>query len=185
LKEFQREKVLEAGVAEMMWTYDPLESRNAHFNLERLGVCVHSYQRDVYGSGENIPLFTGIGTDRLVVSWDLHKYPQLRIDRQDRLRKIAFGSTSPDALALADDLATLHHQRDPVTVRIPDNIQEIKQSDPAAASTCRSKTREVFEFLLGRGFSFDGFVHDPVAHRGVYVLSPAPRSPKIKFPHSS
>ena len=38
LKLFQREEALKNGVPLVEWTFDPLELKNAHFNLNRLGV---------------------------------------------------------------------------------------------------------------------------------------------------
>src|SRR5213082_549384 len=36
LKLAQREKVLEQGITRMKWTFDPLQSVNAHFNFNKL-----------------------------------------------------------------------------------------------------------------------------------------------------
>src|SRR5215467_1425835 len=38
LKHAQRDRALAMGIQEMTWTFDPLQSRNAHFNLAKLGV---------------------------------------------------------------------------------------------------------------------------------------------------
>lgn len=73
LKERQREELLERGVAEARWSFDPLVSRNAHFNLNRLGARVLEYVTDMYGESES-DLHRGIGTDRFVVAWDLEAY---------------------------------------------------------------------------------------------------------------
>src|SRR5579872_1382057 len=44
LKLFQRDDALSRGVNLIQWTFDPLEMRNAHFNLNRLGAVVrHHY----------------------------------------------------------------------------------------------------------------------------------------------
>jgi predicted GNAT superfamily acetyltransferase len=76
LKRFQRERLLENGVTRVNWTFDPLEARNAHLNFARLGVTSHEYIRDCYGISDS-PLHQGIGTDRLVVTWDLDS-PRVR-----------------------------------------------------------------------------------------------------------
>jgi len=52
LKEFQRDTVREIGVSRIYWTFDPLVSRNAHFNLIRLGAhVVHQGNAKVHVSG--------------------------------------------------------------------------------------------------------------------------------------
>ena len=40
LKAYQREQVLARGVEKMLWTFDPLQSRNAHLNFVKLGIVV-------------------------------------------------------------------------------------------------------------------------------------------------
>ena len=49
LKHAQRERALAMGVHEMTWTFDPLQSRNAHFNFAKLGVVSETYKVDFYG----------------------------------------------------------------------------------------------------------------------------------------
>ena len=49
LKQTQRERALAIGVHEITWTYDPLQSRNAHFNFSKLGVLSDTYHVDFYG----------------------------------------------------------------------------------------------------------------------------------------
>jgi predicted GNAT superfamily acetyltransferase len=70
LKAFQRDAVVALGVTEMYWTYDPLISRNAHFNLNRLGAEVVEYVPDMYGATGSA-LHGGVATDRFVVRWRL------------------------------------------------------------------------------------------------------------------
>ena len=70
LKAYQREDVLSRGIEKMFWTFDPLQSRNAHLNLTRLGAVVREYVRDMYGDTDS-PLHRGIGTDRMIALWRL------------------------------------------------------------------------------------------------------------------
>ena len=53
-----------------MSDFDPLESRNAHFNLNKLGAVVIDYQRDAYSHSQS-KLHEGFYTDRFVLNWDL------------------------------------------------------------------------------------------------------------------
>jgi len=64
LKQAQRERALALGVQEITWTYDPLQSRNAHFNFSKLGVVSDTYKVDFYGP-ETSSLLHQNGTDRL------------------------------------------------------------------------------------------------------------------------
>ena len=68
LKQAQRERAMAMGVHEMTWTYDPLQSRNAHFNFSKLGVVSDTYKTDFYGPETSSVLHRN-GTDRLWVRW--------------------------------------------------------------------------------------------------------------------
>lgn len=68
LKAYQREELISRGVTRMHWTFDPLEAKNAHFNLNKLGAVAGEYVRDMYGRTDS-PLHRGIGTDRFVPAW--------------------------------------------------------------------------------------------------------------------
>jgi predicted GNAT superfamily acetyltransferase len=70
LKLFQREEALHRGIKLIEWTFDPLEVRNAHFNLNRLGAVCHKYLPNLYGVTTS-PLHRGLRTDRLLAEWYL------------------------------------------------------------------------------------------------------------------
>ncbi len=64
----QRRKALARGIRLIEWTFDPLELKNAHFNLERLGAIARRYVPNQYGLSSS-PLHRGLPTDRLVAEW--------------------------------------------------------------------------------------------------------------------
>jgi predicted GNAT superfamily acetyltransferase len=68
LKLFQRDDALGRGIRLVEWTFDPLEIKNAHFNLNRLGAICRRYIPNLYGVTTS-PLHRGIETDRLVAEW--------------------------------------------------------------------------------------------------------------------
>jgi predicted GNAT superfamily acetyltransferase len=68
LKLAQRDHVMAQGIKVMTWTFDPLQSLNAHFNFNKLGVVSDRYLRDFYGA-EASSFLHQTGTDRLWVSW--------------------------------------------------------------------------------------------------------------------
>src|SRR5271168_1847887 len=70
LKLFQREEALARGIRLIEWTFDPLELRNAHFNLNRLGAICRNYLPNLYGVTTS-PLHRGLRTDRLLAEWYL------------------------------------------------------------------------------------------------------------------
>lgn len=68
LKLEQREYALARGVDLIEWTFDPLELKNAFFNLERLGAIARRYVHNQYGKTSS-HLHGGLPTDRLVAEW--------------------------------------------------------------------------------------------------------------------
>jgi predicted GNAT superfamily acetyltransferase len=77
LKWAQRAKAMSQGRDFIKWTWDPMQARNAHFNLNRLGVIVESYADDFYGIDYNVDQSQlpaerpGLPSDRLFASWRL------------------------------------------------------------------------------------------------------------------
>jgi predicted GNAT superfamily acetyltransferase len=70
LKLFQREEALSRDIRFIEWTFDPLETRNAHFNLNRLGAIARTYIPNFYGVTTS-PLHRNLPTDRLLAEWQL------------------------------------------------------------------------------------------------------------------
>ncbi len=68
----QRELALALGVNLIEWTFDPLELKNAFFNIERLGAVVKRYVLNQYGNTSSL-LHAGLPTDRCVAEWHLDK----------------------------------------------------------------------------------------------------------------
>jgi predicted GNAT superfamily acetyltransferase len=70
LKLFQREDALRRGIRLVEWTFDPLETKNAHFNINRLGAISRRYIPNFYGITSS-PLHRAMPTDRLLAEWHL------------------------------------------------------------------------------------------------------------------
>ncbi len=70
LKLAQRDEALRRDIDLIEWTFDPLEARNAYFNIARLGVVIRCYIPDVYGLSTS-PLHRNLPTDRLLAEWHL------------------------------------------------------------------------------------------------------------------
>src|SRR5256885_7949233 len=68
LKLAQRDDAMEHGFELLEWTFDPLEIKNAHLNLARLGAIARRYSVNHYGHSSS-PLQGGLPTDRLIAEW--------------------------------------------------------------------------------------------------------------------
>ena len=151
LKLYQRSLVAELGVTQILWTFDPLVSRNAHLNLNALGARVTDYVPDMYGADTGSTLHQGIGTDRFVVAWEVSGAAGQR----------GGGTASGDGRG--DQSGT------EVVVEIPHDIQELIAADPAAARKWRESTRPAFLRLLADGYRVAGFERSPAG--GFYRLT--------------
>jgi len=83
LKLRQRDDALARGLDLIEWTFDPLELKNAYFNIERLGAIVRRYERNQYGLSSS-RLHGGLPTDRCVAEWWIRK-PRERIELAERI----------------------------------------------------------------------------------------------------
>ena len=159
LKHAQRERALGLGIREMTWTYDPLQSRNAHFNFAKLGIVSDTYKVDFYGP-ETSSMLHRNGTDRLWVRWLLDSRragdriagKDTRAETLDALRHLAsLVSFNGDGRPARADLAeSLGRQR--VSIEIPGEIMDVERSDMGLAREWRAATRWAFTEAIGAGF---------------------------------
>jgi predicted GNAT superfamily acetyltransferase len=159
LKQAQRERALVMGVHEMTWTFDPLQSRNAHFNFAKLGVLSDSYKVNFYGPQTSSMLHQN-GTDRLWVRWMLSSRrvrdrlagKSTRTETLDALRLLAplvrfNGNGRPERADLAASLA-----RQRLSVEIPGEILDVERADMELAREWREATRWAFREAIKAGF---------------------------------
>jgi chorismate synthase len=164
LKEYQRAAMQAAGVRRMYWTFDPLQAKNAHLNLNRLGVEIVEYVQDMYGASRST-LFQG-GTDRFVAMWDLTRPPRPRPSANGTAPLLTAPLlTAPPADGAAGDGAPS------LRVEIPLDIGAILRTDPQAATAWRTPTRHALQWALGHGYRVDALLRDDAAERAYYLLS--------------
>jgi predicted GNAT superfamily acetyltransferase len=167
LKVAQREQMLRQGIDIIVWTYDPLEGKNATLNIEKLGGIVRYYARDIYGYIQN-PLQTGLTTDRFLLEWHLMsdrvrervrgRYQRARVEEwlsgQD-IPLVNYASWEGDLpRPLAADLEI---EDDQILVQVPPDLQRIKGYDLSIARAWREITRVIFETYFQRGYVVTGF----------------------------
>lgn len=69
LKRRQRDLARELSYRQIAWTFDPLVSRNAYFNLHKLGAKIVEYKRNAYGTDPSDRINRGLETDRWIAVW--------------------------------------------------------------------------------------------------------------------
>jgi predicted GNAT superfamily acetyltransferase len=145
----QRRDALARGIRVVEWTFDPLEVKNAFFNIERLGAIVRRFNPNQYGTTSS-HLHGGLPTDRLVAEW--------RLD-----------SPRVDAI-----VAGRQFQRSVVDARIevPSDIAQIRATESARAREIQRAIGRQFQRNFARGLAVIGFERSPQA--GTYLIGPCP-----------
>ena len=148
IKLAQREDALARGFELIEWTFDPLEIKNAHLNVERLGAIARRYNINQYGASSS-PLQGGLPTDRLVAEWWL---------RSRRVEKLLQSGARPE-FKVERELA------------VPAEIYRWKASDAdrGRASEVQSKNREEFLKAFALGLAVLGYERD-TAGNGKFLL---------------
>jgi predicted GNAT superfamily acetyltransferase len=176
LKELQRAELARRGIDHLMWTFDPLQARNAHLNLNRLGVHVVQYIENMYGVTRS-PLHHGLATDRLIVSC------ATAIDQDRGPIEQSNGNLGGERPILTPfprpgDTTLDHRARQPsmLLVEIPNDFLETVRASPDAAAIWRTATRRHFVDALRDGYRVSGLVRDRAAARAFYVMQLVPSS---------
>src|SRR4030095_4219403 len=133
LKWAQRERALAEGRDFIKWTWDPMQARNAHFNLNRLGAVVESYADNFYGTDYNADPtqgdLPGLQSDRLFASWYLNS---------DRVKRFASGSSGTTAKVVA-------------AVAIPSDWRVLIKNDVAKAREVQRRVETEFKQAFTEG----------------------------------
>lgn len=176
LKLAQRTAAIEKGFEHITWTFDPLQSTNAHLNFHKLGVVCSKYRVNFYGEQSSSPLHRCIGTDRLWVEWFLKTQRvidrvQARNEHHTDLERVArLIEVGSDGLAVSRPAGDLNGR--PAVIEIPERIGLLQRENPAAALAWRRATRAAFVDAFAAGYVVDDFLRiDQNGNRvGGYLL---------------
>ena len=170
IKVHQRAWALEAGLDEVIWTFDPLIRRNAYFNLAKLGAEVVGYETKFYGEALNDDINRGDESDRAVVRWAIASDAvgaRLAGERpQD-------GDPGDAAVILDQHMTIADRPRAYVALRawVPPDIVAIRRSDAAEALAWR----RALWATMGAAIA-DGYVAVAMTRDGWYRLERRPGS---------
>ena len=161
----QRAWALDHGFASMRWTFDPLVSRNARFNLVTLGAEAVEYVPSFYGR-MNDALNTGDDSDRLVVHWQLDSRRADAAAQGVRPSVDGPAETSSVLRAGPDGQPVLRRDDSGLWCRIPHDVVTLRRTDPVEASRWRRAVRE----LLTEAFA-DDLVATQLSRGSWYLLT--------------
>lgn len=134
----QRQEAMQARVGLVEWMFDPLEIRNAYFNIERLGVIVRRYVLNQYGITSS-PLHGALPTDRLVAEWHVNS---------SRVRSLLNRGET-----IGKDIERL--------VRVPADISALRERNPEAARAIQDRIRSELLSAFAEGLAVIGYRREP------------------------
>ena len=155
MKLAQRDDALARGFDRMEWTFDPLEIKNAHLNIVRLGAITRRYLPNFYGPSTSA-LQGGLPTDRLVAEWWL---------RSQRVRRtLGEISQSEETTPTAEALER---------VEVPHLTAQWKRNPDQRnlAEALQTRNRLALESAFGRGLAVTGYQRTPDGD-GCFLLGP-------------
>lgn len=173
LKLYQREWVLvmQPEVNRIVWTFDPLESKNAHLNMNHLGGLPEKYALDVYGPGSG-GLQAGLGTDRFIFGWRI-KEERVKHVIESPLRDLDERFDDAPAVNTSGDGAILEDFDFPevplIRIEVPREIQKAKEI-PGEGARWRAATRKAFKHYMDKGYHVVRFYSCEESRRSYYVL---------------
>ncbi len=185
LKLAQRDYVHQQGIRLITWTFDPLESKNAHLNITRLGSIATTYVIDAYGTMVD-GLNAGLPSDRLLAEWWITS-PRVR-ERLEGARAplnlasfTSVGAPIANASVIAPDDGL---PRPPASltqptgmfglIEVPYDFQALKTYDAVLARDWRFAVRDAFSALFEGGYMVTDFFSEPYEGRlrSFYALAP-------------
>lgn len=164
LKLHQRAWTMLRGVTEIAWTFDPLVSRNAYFNLVKLSARPTEYLPNFYGQMEDA-LNGDDDSDRLLVRWRLRD-PAVAAATAGRTiaasatEELARGAAvalgiGPDGEPVAGRYRSLAEGA--ALVAVPPDIETMRVGDAGLARDWRIAVRETLTALLADDGEIAGF----------------------------
>jgi predicted GNAT superfamily acetyltransferase len=145
LKLAQREDALGRSIDLIEWTFDPLEIKNAYFNMQRLGAIVRRYVRNQYGTTTS-HLHGGLPTDRCVAEWWISSA---------RVKAVVDGKPA----AVSEIVGR---------IPVPADIGILRREDPKRARQIQQRVSEQFEEYFSRNLAVVGVERS--ADAGTYLF---------------
>ncbi len=182
LKLWQRRIALEKGYYLIKWTFDPMQSSNAFFNIIKLGVIVHRFYPNYYGELMD-EINRGMPSDRFIAEWWIRsprvknivekKYRQPDLDEILSLKPLIANEVSiEDGIPVIVNYR-LDSSRDLVLIEIPGELNRLRRFSMDLVLKWRSILKEIFTYYLNRmGYTVIGFISfmDNGFRRSYYVL---------------
>lgn len=150
MKLAQRDFAIQSGVPLIVWTFDPLQSRNAHLNINKLGAIIRRYEENYYGEGISSVFDSGVPSDRIFAEWWV---------RSPYVEAAVAGTRTQVTAEIS-------------SVVIPDDINAIRARSIEDHLKWRLRVREDFQREISNGKIARGFERDRENAESRYLFGP-------------
>lgn len=138
LKLAQRDLALRVGIKSIEWSFDPLRSKNANLNINRLGALVRRYEPNYYGQVES-RFQQGLPSDRLIAEWRLESPRVMR--------------------AIAGKPARNQRRKPAREIEIPMDVDALIRTTIDEARAWQQRVRALFQDCFDQRLVVTGFIH--------------------------
>jgi predicted GNAT superfamily acetyltransferase len=135
MKLAQRQHAISAGIPLIVWTFDPLQSRNAHLNINKLGAVVRRYEVNYYSEGLSTVFDSDVPNDRVFAQWWVSS---------PHVESVLSGNRP-------------HVEDQTQSVVIPEDINKVRSRSLDEHLRWRIRVREDFQSALAGGLIVRGF----------------------------
>lgn len=160
MKQVQWEYARDQGIGLLAWSFDPLQSGNAHFNLNRLGATSATFHANMYGLRSDA-LNANVPTDRLIAEWST-------TPRSARVLSKEEAASLPRIVG--DGAGILQARPATVLVEIPESINDLRKASPIQAEAWRAGVEGAFRSAFASGYRAVGFHREDDPRRCFYIL---------------
>ena len=166
LKQAQRQFAQQHNIQLVLWTFDPLLSRNAYLNLHKLGAVGQKYEKDYFGASADNPV---LSADRLQVNWWVnHRSLDNTGETDFSIAPVVNGvSLNDDGLLMPSDFQLIENEI--LRLEIPMEFVPIERINPDLAKQWRNFIRHAFTELLNAGYLATDFAR--IENRVFYIFT--------------
>lgn len=166
LKQAQGEFARNHNIQLVLWTFDPLLSRNAYLNLHKLGAIGQKYIKDYFGQDYQNPV---LSADRLQVNWwvnhpSLNNRPEIDIANAPVVNSVSLsdeGLLTPHEFRMVDS--------DVLRLEIPMEFIPLERINPDLGKGWRDTVRDAFTELLKADYLATDFAR--IENRVFYIFT--------------
>lgn len=182
LKLMQRSYATKQGLDVVCWTYDPMQSLNNWFNLNKLGAVARNYYINYYGDLRD-NLNRGLDSDRSLAEWwvksrrvrEIMKSEGAITPRNMPHHSIVNPAIAKNGVRCPAGKPDLKAKEKAILIEIPHNYEAFRKLDSLILRQWRAETRQLYTHYFRGGYIATGaYVDESDGKRSFVKLERGP-----------